>query len=77
MYVSHTYMNQNYIRDGKRIATKLLKKDVDIEKLANNYLYVKFNIIVNAETKDKFCKYSFTANVLIIKKGIYFLNYKF
>ena len=69
-------MNQNYIRDGKKIATNLLK-DVDIEKLANNYLYVKFNIIVNAETKDKFCKYSFTANVLIIKKGIYFLNYKF
>ena len=76
MYVSHTNMNQNYIRDGKKIATNLLR-DVDIEKVANNYLYVKFNIIVNAETKDKFCKYSFTANVLIIKKGIYFLNYKF
>ena len=60
MYVSHTNMNQNYIRYGKKIATKILKDDVDIEKLANNYLYVKFNIIVNAETKHKFCKYFFT-----------------
>ena len=69
-------MNQNYIRDGKKIATNLLK-DVDIEKLANNYLYVKFNVIVNAETKHKFCKYFFTAKVLIIKKGISLFNYKF
>ena len=72
MYVSHTNMNQNYIRDGKIARKNDVMKDVVIKKLANNYLFVKFNMLVNAETEDKFRKYFFTANVLTIKKRTFF-----